>query len=119
MTRDQLVLEERSFLQSQSTFQASPEPYPSLLAKRRGDRAAGKMLQGGLKLSPDSANRAAPVSKKWQVLHSEEQLPRSPRKPKLVLDTRGTGVENENMSKRNSVGLTPTRRGGDLYLTVN
>ena len=119
MTRDQLVLEERSFLQSQSTSQASPEPNPSLLAKRRGNKAAGEMLQGGLKLSSDSANRLAPISKNWRVLHSEEQPLRSPRKPKLVLNTRGTGVENENVSKRNSVGLTPTRRGGDLFLTVD
>jgi hypothetical protein len=121
MTRDQLVLEERSFLQSQSTSQASPEPNPSLLAKRRGDRAAGEMLQRGLKLSSDSANRAAPISKNWRVLRSEEQPLQSPRKPKLVLDTRGTSVENENenVSKRNSVGLTPTRRGGDLFLTVD
>jgi hypothetical protein len=123
MTRDQLVLEERSFLQSQSTSQstsqASPEPTPSFLAKRRGDRAAGEMLQGGLKLSLDSANRAAPISKNWKVLHSEEQPLQSPRKPKLVLDTRGTNVENERVSKRNSVGLTPTRRGGDLFLTVD
>jgi hypothetical protein len=119
MTRDQLVFEERSFLQSQSTSQASPEPNPSLLAKRRGDRAAGEMLQGGLKLSSDSANRAAPISKNWRVLHSEEQPLRSPRKPKLVLDTRSPSVENENVSKRNSVGLTPTRRGEDLFLTVD
>jgi hypothetical protein len=77
------------------------------------------MLQGGLKLSSDSANKAAPISKNWRVLHSEEQPSRSPMKPKLVLDTRGTSVENENVSKRNSVGLTPTRRGGDLFLTVD
>jgi len=114
MTRDQLILEERSFLQSQSTSRASPEPNPSLLAKRRGDRTAGEMLQGGLKLSSDSANRAAPTSKNWRVLHSEEQPLQSPRKPKLLLDTRSTSA-----SKRNSVGLTPTRRGGDLFLTVD
>lgn len=119
MTRDQLVLEERSFLQSQSTSRTSPEPNPSLLAKRRGDRAAGEMLQSGLKLSSDAANRAAPSGKNWRVLHSEEQPLQSPRKPKLVLDTRDTSVKNENVSKRNSVGLTPTIRGGDLFLTVD
>jgi hypothetical protein len=119
MTRDQLVLEERSFLQSQSTSRSSPEPNPSLLAKRRGDRAAGEMLQGGLKLSSDAANRVAPASKSWRVLHSEEQPLQSPRKPKLVLDTKATSVKNESVSNRNSVGLTPTIRGGDLFLTVD
>jgi hypothetical protein len=118
MTRDQLVLEERSFLQSQSTSRASPEPNPSLLAKRRGDRAAGELLQGGLKLSSDWANRPAPISKNWRVLHSEEQPLQSPRKPKLVVDTRETSVGSGSGWKRNSVGLTPTRRGGDLFLTV-
>ena len=119
MTRDQLVRDERSFLQSQSTSQASPEPSPALLAKRRGDRAAGQMLQGGLKLSSDSANRMAPKHGKWQVMKPQEQPLQSPRKPKLVLDTRSPVVENERVSKRNSVGLTPTRRGGDLFLTVH
>jgi hypothetical protein len=119
MTRDQLVLEERSFLQSQSTSRSSPEPNPSLLAKRRGDRAAGEMLQGGLKLSSDAANRAALTNKSWRVLNSEGQPLQSPRKPKLVLDTGGTSVKNESVSNRNSVGLTPTIRGGDLFLTVD
>ena len=120
LTRDQLVHDERSFLQSQSTSRASPEPSPSLLAKRRGDRAAGQMLQGALKLSSDSANRTAPKTQKWQVVYPEVQQPfQSPRKPKLVVDTRGPGVENETVSKRNSVGLTPTRRGRDLFLTVH
>ena len=119
LSRDQLVYDERSFLQSQSTSQTSPEPSPSLLAKRRGDRAAGQMLQSGLKLSSDSANRTAPKKQKWLVIHPEEQQPlQSPRKPRLVLDTRSPGVENER-AKRSSVGLTPTRRGGDLFLTVH
>jgi hypothetical protein len=119
MTRDQLVHDERSFLQSQSTSQASPEPTPSLLAKRRGDKAAGQMLQGVLQLSYDSANRTSPKNRRRQVMNPEEQLLQPPKKPMLVLDTRGPGVENEGASKRKSVSLTPTRRGEDLFLTVH
>jgi hypothetical protein len=119
MTRDQLVYDERSFLQSQSSSRASPEPTPMLLAKRTGDKPADQMLQGGLKLSSDSANRTAPKNRKWETLNPEEQPLQSPRRPKLVLDTRSPGVENGRASKRNSVGLTPTRRGGDLFLTVH
>lgn len=119
MTRDQLVHDERSFLQSQSTSRASPEPSVSLLAKRRGDKAADEMLQGGLKLSSNSANRTAPNNRNLQVTHPDDQLLLSPRKPKLMLDTRGSGVEHERASKRTSIGLTPTRRGGDLFLTVH
>lgn len=119
VTRDQLVHDERSFLQSQSTSRASPEPSVSLLAKRRGDKAADEMLQSGLKLSSDSANTMSRSHQKWQVTHPEDQLLQSPRKPKLMLDTRSPDVENERASKRTSIGLTPTRRGADLFLTVN
>jgi hypothetical protein len=119
MTRDQLVRDERSFLQSQSTSPASPEPSVSLLAKRRGDKAADEMLQGGLKLSADSVNRTAPQYKKVPVTHPEDQLLLPPRKPNLMLDTRGPGVEHERASKRNSMDITPTIRGGDMFLTVH
>jgi hypothetical protein len=119
ITRDQLVHDERSFLQSQTSTRASPEPTSSLLTKSRGDKAGDQMLQGVLKLSSDSANRAAPKNRKWEAWDPEEQPLQSPRRPKLVLDTQSPSVENGRASKRTSVGLTPTRRGGDLFLTVH
>ena len=117
VTRDQLVRNERSFLESQSSSQDSLEPSPSLLAKRREDKAAGQMMQGGLKLSSDAANRTAPNTRTWPVMNPEEQPLQSPRKPKLFLDTRGSGTESETSLKKNSI-LIPARRGGDLFLTV-
>lgn len=93
-SRDQLVRNERSFLQSESTSSG-----PSVLATWR--RAPG------LTLNSDAGNRA-PGPTRWP----EQQK----QKPKLLLDTSGSGVENGD---RDTVGLTPTRRGRDLYLTVH
>ncbi len=150
-TRDQLIRDGRSFLQSQSTSSANASrgSSPSLLEKR--GRAAR------LTLNEVSINKPL-AAQKWKVIQpeqeqlrqhprTEQQQPRTPqqhprtpqmplqeqksprtpqqqprtpqRKPKLALDTNGSDVENQRYGDKDTVGLTPTRRGRDLFLTVH
>lgn len=72
----------------------------SLLAKRRGDKAAAE-LEKGLRLRQDG-NAAPKSDTKWKVVNSP-------------------GIENTGQGLKSPVWepkLTPTMRGGDLYLDV-
>lgn len=72
----------------------------SLLAKRRGDQAAAE-LEKGLRLREDG-NAVPKVNPKWKAVNSP-------------------GIENAGQGLKSPVWepkLTPTMRGGDLYLDV-
>ncbi|ERF74681.1 hypothetical protein EPUS_00811 [Endocarpon pusillum Z07020] len=126
--RDHLILDERSLLSTASSSASSPlrkrdESPSTLLAKRKGDRAADQMLQHGLRLSSSAAN-ALPRSR-YQVNNQNETRAR-----------KGSDTENDNGMNtvlktpppKGGQGLksppfwtpklTPTRRGEDLFLRV-
>ena len=111
LPRDALVRDGHSFLQTNTSSSRDQSPN-SLLVKRVGDKAAGQMLQGGLRLNSDAANKVP--NQKWTIVHGERS-----RTPKLTLNTNENGVENGRPEEGNSIGLTPTIRGGDLYLFVD
>lgn len=133
--RERLVPDERSFLAVASSSSSSAsrergESPSSLLAKRKGDKAANQMLQRGLRLSSTAANanlRAPRAVDKGQVSSTQKD------------EGRGrNGSDTENSMNMNTVlktpppksggglksppvwtpRLTPTRRGKDLFLQV-
>ncbi|KAF7507366.1 hypothetical protein GJ744_010683 [Endocarpon pusillum] len=126
--RDHLIQEERSLLSTASSSASSPlrkrdESPSTLLAKRKGDRAADQMLQHGLRLSSSAANALS--RSRYQANTQTETRAR-----------KGSDTENDNgintvlMTPPPKGGqglksppfwtpkLTPTRRGEDLFLRV-
>lgn len=121
--KDQFVLEERSFFSSASSSSLSSkreESPSSLLAKRKGDKAADQMLQRGLRLSSTAAN--APTVNKWQVRDRIEEGGRRGSDTEncvnVVMKTppRKVGLKSPPIW---TPRLTPTRMGEDLYLRVD
>jgi hypothetical protein len=125
--RDPLILEGQPSLGT--AFWSSPSPPPkrdqspsSLLAKRKGDKAADQMLQRGLRLGSAAANAPVGNRRVGQVTRQKEERGR-----------KGSDTENSENSvwktppmQRGGLKsppvwtpkLTPTRRGEDLYLRV-
>jgi hypothetical protein len=90
----------------------------SLLAKRRGDKAAAQ-LQFKSSLKPSAENMR--LNNKWRVLEEREiAAAKSPQwRPQLANDSIASPLETPMTGITTGTTVTPTRRGNDLYLSVH
>ena len=113
--RDAPVRDESIYGESRAA--RDPSPASSLLTKRRGEKAAGKM-EKGLKLRQQDIFTSSPEVKhqtptKWRIMNPDvENQSRAGSAEKTRFDRYG---ESPPLSARN---FTPTRRGDDLFLEL-